>query len=106
MYASAIEIVLWQLVPLVTGQAHDGTMDPWTLSGGWDQITLETMKLPRVSIVPEWVDALRASPWLRALPQEALESAREVPANFPGNVLQPSGSTGRNWLFFAGRHVS
>jgi len=46
------------------------------------------------------------SPWLKTLPQPAIDSARVVPVNFPGNLLQPSGSAGKEWVFFAGDHVS
>ncbi len=87
-YASAIEIVLWQLVPLAMGWPHDGTMDPWMLAShdGWASITQDNMKHPRNNITPNWKEAKSLSPWLKRLPQPAIDSAKVVPANFPGDL--------------------
>ncbi len=83
-------------------------MDPWKLASddGWGSITQENMKLLRNKITPNWKEAKSVSPWLKTLPQAAIDSARVVPVNFPGKLLQPSGSAGKNWVFFAGDHVS
>jgi len=54
----------------------------------------------------EWDAAKKMSALLKALPANVVDSARVVPVNFPGNLLQPTGSAGHPWLFFAGEHVS
>jgi len=81
-------------------------MDPWKLTefteshDGWASVTQSNLKLHKTIIVPEWTRAWDVSPWLKTLLQQVLDSARVVPSKFPGNLLQPSGSGGKPWMFF------
>ena len=86
-WQAAIDLCLWQTIPIANGRENDGSMTPSNTN--WGQITCSSIPITRSNQDKLHFSHLeKVTLWKDTCPSDVLKTLGRIPSNFPGNLLQ------------------